>query len=223
MHEAGLTLQGSGCTMIKSRAIAATGLLGLGLAASAGVPAEAKAPDAAQRAAALQRLGLTRAQANSVQRDPARLGRMLRVVSVQADPPVAIGARRKRASGCLRRRTQVNYGFNRQTVAAYYRISIGWCWYKRAKRVVKDGPIRTDWNISSAAGAAGLRHESDQVRSSGYYRWKNAPRGGYLAQGELVLHFCPLGEKFGCSPTDRLVGEVFGHYDGSVYRRGYRG
>jgi hypothetical protein len=201
-----------------SRLITLAGSLLTAFALAVAVPAGAAAasqPSTKQ----LEAVGLTGAKAADVRRNPQHLMRYMRTWTTSFTTALAS---RVPGRGCVRRRTQVNYGFSDKVFrAAWYRISMGWCWNKRNKRVIKDGPIRTDWHIRGDAAVLGLRHKSDQVRESGYYRWKNARRGGYLAQGELVLHVCPIVE-FSCGPTDRLVGLVAGHYDGSVTRRGYR-
>lgn len=171
---------------------------------------------------AVSRAGFTEAQSRAILRDPRRLPRYLEVrVSVRDEP---LSGPQARAAGYPRRgchtrttTTKLHKGFT----WAWYRVSLRWCWNKRTKRVETDvASIDDDYDISTAAAAAGLRHASHGITKSGYYRWKLSRRGGYLVEGELSVHTCPIVE-FACSPEQTLHALVAGHWDGTVTRKGW--
>jgi hypothetical protein len=171
---------------------------------------------------ALSKAGFTEAQSQAIRRDPGRLFRYLETrVAVREEP--LTGAQAQAAGyprrGCHTRTTttKLHKGFT----WAWYRVSLRWCWNKRTKRVETDtASIDDDYDISTAAAAAGLRHASHGITKSGYYRWKGSRRGGYLVEGELSVHMCPVIE-IACSPEQTLHALVAGHWDGTVTRKGW--
>lgn len=191
------------------------------------VPAQTTSADSAGSRAdvladALSKAGFTPAQSRAIQRDPRRLlSHMKTQVTVRDE---ALSGVEARAAGYPRR------GGHRRTTTvtmkagitwAWYKVSLYWRWDKSKKRVYADATsVDTDYDITTAGVAAGLRHESDGLTKKGYYTWRGARRGGYIAEGELAVHVCPIIE-FSCSPKQTLNALVAGHYDGTVTRKGW--
>ena len=210
--------------MTRTRKIAGLAVL-LGTAALPAQTASADSPGsrADALAGALSTSGFSKAESHASQRDSRRLMRHLETTVTVRDRP--LGRVQARAAAYPRR------GAHRRTTTvklhaagvtwAWYKISLRWRWDKGKKRVYTDATsVDSDWDISTAGVAGGLRHAGDEITRKGYYTWGGSRRGGYIAEGHLAVHICPIIE-FACSPIQTLNGLVAGHWDGTVTRKGW--